>query len=158
MYRLLINGTNWILAGILSLLGFSGCNSLEPVDMYGVPWASCAIKGNVIDKMTKQPIQGIEVKIALPDSILQHLTSPIPDTWTGITDNKGDFKLSDTWQMDNIPLAATDIDGEQNGLYKPDTIYVSFSNAEHIGGGKGWFQGELVATANFELEAQVADE
>jgi putative lipoprotein (rSAM/lipoprotein system) len=70
----------------------------------------------------------------------------------------GDFKLSDTVQMDSIPLIATDIDGVNNGVYKTDTIYVDFKNAEHIGGGDGWFQGELVATANFKLEAQDTNE
>jgi putative lipoprotein (rSAM/lipoprotein system) len=123
--------------------------------LYGVPWASCAIQGNVVDKATNQPIPGIEVKIALP----AHMSQSFPDAgkWKITTDAKGDYKLSNTMQMDSIPLVATDIDGEKNGLYRPDTIYVNFSNAKHIGGGSGWFQGELVATANFKLEAQEPD-
>jgi len=156
IYRPFIKGTNWALAGLLSFFGFSGCDGPGGMMMYGVPWASCAIEGNVIDKATKQPIPGIEVKIVLPDNI--NLSPPKPDSWTRTTDNDGKFKLSDTLQSDSIPLVATDIDGELNGLYKPDTIYVNFSKAQHIGGGKGWFQGELVATANFELEARETDE
>jgi len=148
-----IKGTNWVLAGILALFGFSTCETGKL--MYGVPWASQAIQGKVTDKTTGKPIQGIEVKINLPENQYQQ---PASKTWTGITDNNGDFKLTNTLLGDSIPLVATDIDGAKNGLYKPDTIYVDFKNAQHIGGGDGWFQGELVATANFKLEAIVPDE
>ena len=34
--RKLIHGTNWVLAGILSLLGFSGCNEIFQME-YGSP-------------------------------------------------------------------------------------------------------------------------
>ena len=160
IYHPLIKASNWVLAGILSFLGFSGCNLLgkeEPV-MYGVPWASCAIKGSVIDKATRQPVSDIEVRIALPEDMLQHVPDAVISHWTSRTDVNGNYKLPDTYQMDSIPVVATDIDGEKNGLYKPDTLYVSFKNAVHIGGGDGWFQGELVATANFELKTQETDE
>ena len=148
-----IKGTNWVLAGILALFGFYNCER-QGVEMYGVPWASHAIQGKVTDKTTGKPIQGIEVKINLPEN--QH-QQPASKTWTDITDESGDFKLTNTLLMDSIPLVATDIDGAKNGLYKPDTIYVDFKNAQHIGGGDGWFQGELVATANFKLETLETD-
>jgi len=150
-----IKGTNWVFAGVLSLLGFSRCDTSGGEVMYGVPWASHAIQGKVTDKTTGKPIQGIEVKINLPVNQYQQ---PASKTWTGITDESGDFKLTNTLLMDSIPLVSTDIDGAKNGLYKPDTIYVDFKNAQHIGGGDGWFQGELVATANFKLEAQDTEE
>jgi len=119
--------------------------------MYGVPWASQAIQGKVTDKATKEPIQGIEVRLVYPP----HLSFPPSES---VTDLNGDFKLPDVVFVDSIPLIATDIDGEKNGLYRADTIYVDYGNAKHIGGGNGWFQGELVATADFQLEAVAPDE
>ena len=149
IYRPLIKGTNWVLAGLLSLLGFSNCKKI-PYE-YGVPWGSYAIQGKVTDKATDEPIQGIEVRLVYPP----HLSFPPSEN---VTDNNGDFKLPDVVFVDSIPLIATDIDGEKNGLYRADTIYVDYGNAKHIGGGDGWFQGELVATADFKLEAVEPDE
>jgi hypothetical protein len=45
----ILKGVNWVLVGILSLLGFSRCTPGGEL-MYGVPWASAAIHGKVIDK------------------------------------------------------------------------------------------------------------
>ncbi|MDR0349408.1 MAG: radical SAM-associated putative lipoprotein, partial [Tannerella sp.] len=70
------------------------------------------------------------------------------------TDKNGMFNLSDTPGdfMEYTPVAALDVDNEKNGLYRPDTLYVDYTNAEHIGDGKGWLQGELTSTIQFELE------
>ena len=116
-----------------------------------MPWGSYAIQGKVTDRATNELIPGIEVKFVYPP----HLSFPPSES---MTDNKGDFKLSNVVFLDSIPLIATDIDGEKNGLYRSDTIYVDYSKAQHIGGGDGWFIGKLVATADFKLEAVEPDE
>jgi len=160
--RAFIKGTNWALAGIMGLIGFTSCSDKdEPVDEYGVPWSSYAIKGAVKDKTTGEPIEGIEVKIAVPDSLKQYFNKEQLERWKTHTDKDGVFKLSDTPDegfLELSPIVASDIDNEKNGLYKSDTTYVDYKNAEHIGGGNGWFQGELTKTIQIGLEEEKKDE
>lgn len=160
--RAFIKGTNWALAGIMGLLGFASCSDEdEPVDEYGVPWSSYAIKGAVKDKTTGEPIEGIEVKIAVPDSLKQHFHKEQLEAWKAKTDKEGLFKLSNTPDrgfLEHSPIVTSDIDGEKNGLYRSDTTYVDYENAEHIGGGSGWFQGELTKTIRIDLEEEKKDE
>ncbi|GHT30684.1 hypothetical protein AGMMS49574_10940 [Bacteroidia bacterium] len=144
------------MAGLTALLSFSNCDK-ESSEMYGVPWASHAIKGTVVDKATLQSIPSIEVKIALPDSLKQYF--PYNNEWGNKTDEKGEFKLANTpilYGEKGVPLVVTDIDGEANGLFETDTVYADFKNAQHIGGGKSWFQGELTATVKVELQEKKA--
>jgi putative lipoprotein (rSAM/lipoprotein system) len=147
MYRPLIKGTNWALVGISGLLGFSGCDNTGQ-EMYGVPWASYAIKGTVVNIADGKPVEGIRVDIVTnnPDGYEGHK----PESWITTTNAKGEFKLSNTLGSDET-LAITDIDGDKNGSFVSDTLKVDYRNAEHIGGGKGWFQGELVATVKAEI-------
>lgn len=159
-YRAFIKGTNWALAGFLGLLGFPGCNIISPEEMYGVPWSSYAIKGTVTAQTTKEPIEGIEVKIAVPDSLKSHFSKEQLDGWKTQTDKDGTFKLSDTPDESLLryaPLVASDIDEEKNGRYKPDTVYVDYNQANTEGGG-GWFQGELTKTIQINLEEEKGDE
>ena len=164
IYRPLLKGTNWALAGLLGFLGFSACDNTgeEPV-MYGVPWASHAIKGAVVDNETGKPIEGIEVKLAIPDSILRAANISYQKTWKAITNSEGEYKLSDTYfhfTEKGLPVAVNDIDGEKNGSFKSDTIYVDTTKGEHVpeDPNKAWFNGEFVTTADFRMEKEETDE
>jgi putative lipoprotein (rSAM/lipoprotein system) len=162
IYRPFIKGTNWALAGLVALLGLSNCAKLGDGDdslvlEYGVPWASYAIKGTVVDKATQNPISGIEVKI---DKTGDLSYPEITDNWTSKTNENGEFKLSNTpngASEKGVPVIITDIDGEANGSFEADTIYVDYKNAQHIGGDNGWFKGELTAIVNVELETKKAE-
>ena len=59
--RVIIKGINLALAGILSLLGFVGCQKNAPLDEYGSPYADYTVKGTVVNKATGKPIEGIRV-------------------------------------------------------------------------------------------------
>ena len=59
--RKLIRGTNWALAGILSLLGFSGCNGLIRVE-YGSPNADYKVSGRVTDEQGT-PVPNVKVEL-----------------------------------------------------------------------------------------------
>ena len=59
VYHSILKGFNWILAGLLSLLGFS-VTSCGATDEYGSPYAEYELKGKVTD-MNGDPIQGIEI-------------------------------------------------------------------------------------------------
>ena len=142
--------TSRALSGIMAAIGMGSCNSNsnDVIPMYGVPWASHAVKGAVIDKLTKEPVKGIEVKIVIPDS----LGSMPGKEWRDTTDAKGEFKLSNTYDF-SFPLIVTDIDGEANGSYKADTVTIDDQHPKLIGNNGGWFEGELTATVKIELEA-----
>lgn len=143
----------------MALLGFAcSDDSRDDVEMYGVPWASYAIKGTVIDKVSGEPVEGVEVKIEIPDSILRNSNISYKPAWKAITDSKGEYKLSDA--LSDFPVSATDIDGEKNGLFKSDTLAIDHNNFEHIeeDPNKTWFNGELVFTVDFKLEKEKADE
>jgi putative lipoprotein (rSAM/lipoprotein system) len=126
--------------------GFFGSDAEEPV-MYGVPWASYAVKGAVVDKVTQRPIEGIEVKIVVPDS----LGIATEKGWADTTNVKGEFKLAATPGF-FCPLIITDIDGSANGVFHPDTVSLDDKATELIGNNGGWFQGELTVTVTVELE------
>lgn len=155
--RPFIKGTNWALAGLLSLLGFASCgdNIGETPAMYGVPWAGYAIKGTVTDKATGEPIKDIEVKVEFPDS-LKIYRPTLPDL-KARTNEKGEFEIQDTpapaW------VITTDVDGEKNGSFAADTLSVDgYNDAEHIGGGGGWFQGHLTKTVDVKLTQKEKEE
>jgi len=138
-YRDLIKASNWLLAGLMTLLGFTSCE--KTLEEYGTPWETYAIKGAVVNKTDGKPIKGIKVNVVPYDDL------------SVLTDEKGEFKFSDTSGQEGS-LAFTDIDGEANGLFVSDTVKVDYDNAEHIGGGDGWFQGELTAIVKAELTEQ----
>lgn len=151
--RAFIKGTNWALAGLLALIGFSSCEDVGK-EMYGVPWKGYAIKGTVVDKATGKPIPGVEVKVDISKELKP--SYPASDSWIKKTDAQGNFEIQDT-PSDPVTLVSRDIDGATNGTFQSDTIQVNYQNAEHIGGGKGWFQGYLTKTVRIEMEEEKKD-
>jgi putative lipoprotein (rSAM/lipoprotein system) len=165
-YRPLIKGTNWALAGILGILGFSKCDDITNNKMeYGTPKTDYVIKGAVVDKASGKPIKGIKVNIVY-EPILMYGTqwtdySPkeavIPEA---ITDETGEFMLMETSVYgikakeiieQKFPVAITDIDGEKNGSFESNTLYIDYEGAIQTKKGKGWYDGEYTKTVNVEL-------
>jgi putative lipoprotein (rSAM/lipoprotein system) len=66
----LIERANWILAGILSILGFPGCH-LEKygLEEYGVPYATFSFRGTVIDEVGK-PVKDIKVEVGIDGDVV----------------------------------------------------------------------------------------
>jgi putative lipoprotein (rSAM/lipoprotein system) len=165
-YRPLIKAVNWMLAGILGLLGFSGCDDKSGLVEYGTPWADYTIKGSVINKANGKPVEGISVVVSnVPEG--PALMYGVP--WTSykylsaVTDAKGAFKLSDKgmtdyFPPDSVPLIVSDIDGEKNGSFASDTLYIDFKDAERSGKPNGWYSGEFTKTVKVELAEKKTDE
>ena len=163
--RAFIKGTNWALAGLISVLGFGGCNNDMRTE-YGVPNADFTVKGTVVDKATGKPIEGIRVGYS-PEPRAQLMYGVIPTPYQSkasvTTDAKGVFKLTDHfslggygYQLDDnnnpiLPVYVDDIDGEQNGLYQSDTLQANFGGAERSGKPKSWYDGEFTITQKVEL-------
>ena len=156
--RAFIKGTNWALAGLISMLGFAGCRESEPIDEYGSPLADYTVKGAVVNKADGKPIEGIQVAIGYPYNE-ENMSYIDPELYLVKTDSmttnaKGEFKLTNKSIYDlkrTMPVFVQDIDGEKNGLFQSDTLHVDFSKAEHSGKQKDWYYGEFTVTLNVEL-------
>ena len=147
--REFIKKMNWTLAGIIGMLGFAGCNGIidrEKVE-YGTPHADYTVKGTVVNKATKKPIEGIRVRY---DDSSQMFQAPNHV----LTNTKGEFKLTNQFfpkENQILPVLVEDIDGEKNDLFKSETLQVNFKDAVHSGKPKSWYKGEYTVTVNVEL-------
>jgi len=124
LFRPLIKGTNWALAGLLGLLGYSCLD--EPMDEYGAPYAEYSIKGKVVNE-TNVGIPGMQIEI------IQHKGESYQYADTIYSRQDGDF----TWNKEiislgkeNIDLIVTDIDGEENGSYQSQNTSITFERKE----------------------------
>ena len=151
---------HWLLTGLLTLLGFAGCN-LIPAEEYGVPHADYTVKGAVVNKATGKAIEGIRVGY-YPQEWSDLFGTP-PEYYYGpkdyvITNQKSQFTLT-AKDASRAPLSLyiEDIDGEKNGLFQPEKIEVDFSKAVHTGKSKHWYEGEYTITISIALDEIVVD-
>ena len=164
--KLFIKYVNWILASLISMLGFAGCYRIfespkeygpPPAPEYGTPHADYTVKGAVVNKATGGPITGIRVGY-YPQEWDEDVFGP-PSVYYGskayvITDTMGEFKLTATSfpnSNNKLPVYVEDIDGEENGLFQPKMAEVDFSNAVHSGNPGHWYEGEYTVTTTIQL-------
>ena len=152
--RKFIKGTNWALAGLLGLLGFSNCVIVDTRVEYGSPSVDYKVKGLVANKADGKPIEGIQVSLRYPKP---DDTFPVLNSDSVITNAKGEFEIIGNYYncMESsykiMPVYVDDIDGEKNGLFQSDTLQVNFQNAEQTKKSNGWYDGEFTVTVNIEL-------
>ena len=162
--RAFIKGTNWALAGLIGLLGFTRCDIVDPKLEYGTPNADYTVKGTVVDKTTGKPIEGIRVGYdSGPYAQVMYGVVPTPyQPKASVTTNaKGEYKLTDRFSeigQDQIPVFVSDIDGQENGLYSDTILYEDFKNAIHTGKQKDWYFGEYTVNVTIELSEQKGNE
>ncbi|MDR2468913.1 MAG: radical SAM-associated putative lipoprotein [Tannerella sp.] len=155
--KMLLKQTNWLVAALLTLLGFSGCHKADDETMveYGVPSARYTVKGKVVGKSTGKPVKGIRVGY-ISGAVLMYGVPPSEYKPRAVTqtDNRGEFKLTEkTFPSDEaVPVYVEDIDGTENGLYESETLTVSFKNAERTGKPDKWYEGEYTVTVLVELK------
>jgi putative lipoprotein (rSAM/lipoprotein system) len=149
MSRALIKGTNWMLAVILSMLGFSGCDLgnedvVGPVE-YGTPYAKFSFNGTVTNK-DGNPVKDIKVEIDRQGVI--YLTEPMStDTLGRYSTMFADFPVED------FKVIVSDVDGEENGSYQSDTIAVKITKDDYYEQGHGaWYHGSATKKVDVELE------
>jgi len=154
--RSFIKGTNWALAGLISMLGFSGCEK-NGLDEYGTPNADYTVKGSVVNKEDGKPIEGIRVGYN-PETVYGAMYGVMPTPYSPkdyvTTNAKGEFTITEnTFPVSDqtMPVYVEDIDGEKNGLFQSDTLQVDFSNANQTKKAKSWYAGEFTVTVNVEL-------
>ena len=171
-----LNGFNWLLAGMLGLLGFSAvsltsCMYGDPYVEYGASHTDYVIKGKVVDKATRQAIPGLKVKLTykMPSNILMY-GPPMPIIEPSFenaihypkdsvfTDEQGKFRFdgNSVYGMDSIgkvvqPLIVFDVDGIENGSYYETIETVKFEDAQQTKADKGWYKGEYTKDVEIEM-------
>lgn len=153
LYKHFLKKVNWLLAGLLALLGFGqmGCDKMYPVE-YGTPHATYALKGKVVDEQNR-PIPRIQVQIQSQDGLRDPFAYAPVDTI--YTDEQGNF----AWEIDFFSpvfqVTSDDTDEEANGgWFDSDTLEVNFSG-EELTGGKGWYEGRAEKEVNIILKKYV---
>jgi len=143
-----IKSANWMLAGIITLLGFAGCDKIG-VDEYGVLHVdykvSGLVKGVVVNKETQKPIEGIRIGYR-PEYQIYPMYGPLPSLFNlkshVLTNAMGEFSFQDSYSgfgieiIDNIPtllLYVNDVDGEKNGVFAPAVVSIDYRKGETIG-------------------------
>ena len=150
--RTIIKIINWVLAGVLSIFGFAGCEIFGTME-YGTPNADYTVKGAVVDNATGNAIKGIRVSYN-PESAPKYSQTSDKRKDYVFTDAKGEFKITKNDIQDiqaQWPVFVEDVDGEENGLFQSETLQVDFSKAEHSGKSKHWYKGEYTVAVNVEL-------
>lgn len=155
MKSALKDGWKWLLGGLLTLLGFSGCKEIGIIRCeYGMPHADYKMIGEVKDSNGK-PIKGIRV-----------VHSPNPDDQDGwendtvYSDAKGHFeveRLKYSWpdELERSTVKFEDVDGSANGSFKTKVLSRSELQVKQSEkGDNSWYNGEFILTANAVLEEE----
>lgn len=153
------------LAGILVLLGFSNCETMEE---YGVPNADYTLKGTIVDKVNSKPIKGVRIGYShYPKAVLMYGVMPVEyrnyAAAADTTDTKGEYDFTQKFYAGEIPegeipVYVEDIDGEENGLYRDTVLNVNFDNAVRSGKRKNWYDGEYTLDLKIELNQKEGNE
>jgi putative lipoprotein (rSAM/lipoprotein system) len=147
--RSLIKGANWILSGILSMLGFSGCDDTgnDYIVEYGTPHATFSFHGTVANK-AGNPVKDIKIEIKKEGS--PESTIPVPT----ITNEMGQYSTTFVeFPVQDFQVIVSDIDGEVNGSYQNDTIPVKVGKDDYYKQGDGhWNNGSADKEVNIVLK------
>lgn len=137
---------------LLSLFGFLTSCETKTIAEYGVPSADYIVKGKVTDAKTDKPIQNI--RVVVPDKKFAQFGQD-----TVYTNSNGEYEINFKYYSDlsePYNVIAADIDGfDHDGLYKADTLKVTFEKNDLIKKGDGgWYSGIYQKiNQNFKLNA-----
>lgn len=145
IYRFILKGSNWILAGLLFMLGFNVV-SCGVEDEYGSPYAEFRVKGKVTD-MNGNPIGGVGITLKSTDDNknLYPLAGDYEMVMPPLTQEDGSYDITfNSFPEHSLRIIAEDIDGPENGPFKTDSIDVEVGDLE---GGKSWYMGKAQVNA-----------
>ena len=154
LYPHLLNGANWVLASLLTLLGYS-CSGVDDNGLlceYGSPHASYEIKGKVVDNAGKT-IPNIQVTIS--NTAADHSSFYVKDTLT--TNAQGEFNISaglvSFGEDTSFKIKAEDIDGIENGGKFEEVITeVPFKKTDLKEGDGNWNAGNAKKEITITME------
>ena len=160
--RKLIRGTNWALAGLLSLLGFTGCgkddNGGGEISVeYGVPSANFKVLGRVTNEQG-QPLGGMRVVASEVTTIWskgpeQCYSGLLRDTVYTASDGSFDREYS-VFPADSVYILMKIEDTAEPSVYDSDSVKVGFAKGDLKDGGKHWYRGAAEKKVNVKLKAK----
>lgn len=145
-----VSKINGILAMLVLLLGFS-CNSDDddPIPAeYGSPHADFKVKGKVTDE-NKKAIPGIRIHSMTirNNEVLYHYSD------TTYTNGQGEYTIqANPLDIEQIKIFYEDIDGEENGSFKTDSIVILQEDIHLTGASGHWFEGSETKTIDIKLK------
>ena len=150
--KTLVKGTNRILTGLLSMLGFAALGFSACA--YGSPHADFTVRGTVVNKANEAPIPEIRVGFA-PTVWDEDAFGPQPEYgWRPniyvFSNERGEFRLTrGDFPIRNkvLPVFVEDVEG----LFQSEMFKVSFENVRPVGGDRNWYAGEYIVTTTFHL-------
>lgn len=158
-YFFFLTGMNKLLAGLLTLLGFSlaACDKIG-ADEYGAPYAEYEIKGKVVnDKGTAIP----DIQVILPTpSLLEDSEYMWGDTVTTNKSGEFDIKPAVTSFGEDITfkIKTKDIDGEANGgLFEDKETEIAFKKDDLKGADGNWYYGKATKEVTITMKQAVKE-
>lgn len=158
--RRLIRGTNWALAGLLSLLGFAGCGKDNNDDgemrvEYGVPTANFKVLGRVTDEQGK-PLSGMRVVASDVTTVWgkgpeQCYSGLLRDTVYTASDGSFVREYS-LFPADSVYIHMKIEDTAEPSVYDSDSIAVGFAKGDLKGSTKHWYRGAAEKKVNVTLK------
>lgn len=151
------NWFDWLIGGILSLLGFSVTSCEDPKTImceYGCPNADYQVIGSVKDE-SGNPLKGIQV---VTQDVQGEGVSEFKDTV--YTDASGKFatRTRNAFPgVQNVNVVFNDVDGPDNG---GDFSSMSIEKAEYEktkDGSGSWYDGAYTATVNAVMKKKSAE-
>lgn len=144
----LIKGMNWMLLGILTLLGFPNCKNTS-ADEYGTPYAEYVIKGKVVGEK-ENPLIGIPVIVRAE---FTKKNGVILDNYhlytdTVYTDQQGEYiqQRTDFPSELDMTVIANGVEEKNDATYATDSIKFNITGKD-FSGGDGWYRGKVEKTA-----------
>ena len=158
--RKLIRGTNWALAGLLSLLGFTGCGKDNNGDgeisvEYGVPSANFKVLGRVTNEQG-QPLGGMRVVASEVTAVWskgpeQCYSGLLRDTVYTASDGSFIREYS-VFPADSVYIHMKIEDSAEPSVYDSDSVKVGFAEKNLKGGDTYWYRGTARKQINVTLK------
>ena len=160
--RKLIRGTNWALAGLLSLLGFTGCGKDNNGDgeisvEYGSPSSNFKVLGRVTNEQG-QPLGGMRVVASEVTAVWgkgpeQCYSGLLRDTVYTASDGSFAREYS-VFPTDSVYIHIKIEDTAEPSIYESDSIAVGFAKDDLKGGDTRGFEGAAEKKVNVKLKAK----
>lgn len=147
---------NTVLASVLTMLGLSGCDAFNEVDLYGSPYAKYDVKGTIINEEGEQ-LEGMKVtpkEIHTYDGLEGYYAYELEST---STDSKGQYHASGTWTGHypysiNLRIVIED----PQHVYATDSVDVTLTRTNKNKG--EWCVGTDEGTADLRLKRNDSNE
>lgn len=151
LYSYLLRSINWVIAGLLSLIGYSCSDSALDNDlilMYGTPYGTFELKGKVVDRQNR-PIPNIQIQVR--DSVPSRGWMKCDTVYS---DSKGEINM----EIRDFPgltyqVVVSDIDDDENGgHFASDTSFINSGQIKYVGGDGAWNRGKATAEVHITLD------